>query len=227
MNTAILLASGSGRRFGGETPKQFLPLAGKPLALYSIETFAAHPAVDHLVVACHPDWIETLRGWLRAVTKPFTLLPGGAERADSVWAGLRAAPPATRIALIHDTARPFVSAALISALIETAARHGAALPALPCADSMLEVEGGAILRYLDRPRLRRAQTPQVFQYSLIVKAFEEARAQGLPPPTDDAQLVHRLGAPVICVPGEEQNCKITTPEDFALAEARLKAARRE
>jgi 2-C-methyl-D-erythritol 4-phosphate cytidylyltransferase/2-C-methyl-D-erythritol 2,4-cyclodiphosphate synthase len=222
MIAALVLASGSGIRLGGPTPKQFLPLGGKPVYRHSLEVFLRHPAVDHTVLVCHPDWIDPVQEELSDLLPPCTIVPGGTSRMESGWNGLRSLDTNTEVVLIHDAARPFVDDALISRLIEAAVRHGAVVPAIPVTDTLIEVKGEQICAMPARERFLRVQTPQVVSYSLIVEAFERARADRIESPTDDSQLVHRLGRPVAWIRGSETNLKITTPADLRLAEEILK-----
>ncbi len=218
MIAALVLASGSGIRLGGQTPKQFLLLGEKPVYRHSLEVFVRHPAVDHTILVCHPHWMEPVREELGEALPHCTVIAGGETRMESGWNGLRSLDPQTEVVLIHDAARPFVDEALISRLIEAAVHHGAAVPAVPVTDTLIEVDGEQICAMPARERFLRVQTPQVFSYSLIVDAFERARADRIDPPTDDSRLVHRLGHPVAWIQGSETNFKITTAADLRLAE---------
>jgi len=221
MNTAIVLASGSGTRMGADIPKQFLDLGGRPIFMHSVCAFLRNPRIGYLVLVCREDWIERALGWMERedAEKPWSIVLGGETRMDSGDAGLAAAPPETRIALIHDAARPFLGEDLISRLIDAAESRGAAVPLIAVADTLVEMQADGIGDVADRSRLGRVQTPQAFDFSLIRRAFEQARAEGIRNPTDDAQLVRRLGHPVAHVPGEECNFKITTAGDLELARA--------
>lgn len=226
MNAVLILAGGSGIRVGGETPKQYLPVGGRTVLGWAIDAFARHPGVDCLVVVCHAAWMSRGREIIAAAgkAKPIGLVAGGATRMESAWNGLRALVPDVEIALIHDAARPFVPAATISAVIEAARLHSAAIPVLETSDTMIEAEsaddgGVRVARAVDRSRLRRVQTPQGFRLDVIHEAFERARADQIANPTDDAGLVHRLGRPVACVPGAPEAFKITTAFDLQIAEA--------
>jgi 2-C-methyl-D-erythritol 4-phosphate cytidylyltransferase len=222
-NTAIVLASGSGVRFGGKVPKQFLPLLDKPVFLYSVETLARHPGIQKVVVVCHPDWNEGCRQWMAHLQTPWTVVPGGDTRMESGWNGLQAAGSDTQLVLIHDAARPLLRPALISELLEAAHLHGAVVPAVPCADTLIETHEQHVAAIPERVRIRRVQTPQAFRYSLLLEAFRRARHDGVQNPTDDAGLVYRLGLPVVWIPGDEENIKITTQADFLAAETLLRS----
>jgi len=143
---------------------------------------------------------------------------GGTERQDSVAAGLRHVDPAADLILVHDAARPFVSAACVTACVEAAAAGGAAIVAVPAHDTLKVVAAdGTITATLDRRTIWLAQTPQVFRTDVLRRAHEQAHHDGYTA-TDDAALVERLGISVRVVPGESENRKITTPDDLRWAE---------
>ncbi len=228
MNVAIIPAAGSGARFGGQIPKQFIEIAGAPIIIHTLRRFDECEEIGAIIVALRMEEIERLERTLRAheIRKPVRLVGGGAERSDSIWNALEAAKEfRPEIVVAHDAVRPFVTPERISAVIARARETGAAILALPATDTIKEVEDGMIRRTLDRRRIWRAQTPQAFHYDLLMRANEAARAAGLPPGvvTDDSFLVERLGAPVAVVEGLASNIKITTPEDLVLAERLLSA----
>jgi 2-C-methyl-D-erythritol 4-phosphate cytidylyltransferase len=210
---------------GGELPKAFLPMAGTPLLAHTIRQFEACSGVGEVVVLAPPEDGEQMAEALvkrYGFTKVSHIVPGGAERQDSVYAGLKALGPAVDLVLIHDGARPFVSPDLIDRIITETRVWQAVVAAIPVRDTIKEIgEDGSVLKTLNRDRLWEIQTPQGFQYPLLLKAYEKAfqdRFYG----TDDAALVERLGIEVKVVPGSRFNLKITTPEDLALGEALLK-----
>jgi 2-C-methyl-D-erythritol 4-phosphate cytidylyltransferase len=228
MNIAIIPAAGSGSRFGGHTPKQFIEIAGAPIIIHTLRRFDECEAIGAIIVALRREEIERFELSLGAnkIRKSVRLVAGGAERSDSILNALEAAKEfQPEIAVVHDAVRPFVTPDRISAVIARAREVGAAILALPATDTIKEVEDGMIRRTLDRRRIWRAQTPQAFRYDLLMRANEEARAASLPSAmaTDDAFLVERLGAPVAVVEGMANNIKITTLEDLALAEKFLSA----
>jgi len=223
MNIAIIPAAGSGSRFGGQIPKQFVEIAGAPIIVHTLGKFDRCDEIGAIIVALRSEEIERFEQALPAhgFRKPVRLVKGGAERGDSILNALEAAKEfQPEIVAVHDAVRPFVSTEQISAVISRAREIGAAILALPETDTIKEVENGLVLRTIDRRRIWRAQTPQAFRYDLLLRANEEARAADLPSAmmTDDALLVERLGERVAVVEGLASNIKITTPEDLVLAE---------
>jgi 2-C-methyl-D-erythritol 4-phosphate cytidylyltransferase/2-C-methyl-D-erythritol 2,4-cyclodiphosphate synthase len=222
----LVVAGGRGTRFGGRLPKQYLPLAGRPLLAWTLDAFQRCPAVQSLVLVVAEDWLQQARELL-ATTPPDRIVAGGHRRSDSVLAGLRALPPEAQLVAIHDGARPLVTPQLIERVVRAAARHGAALPALPVPDTLKRGHQQQVQGTVDRVGLHLAQTPQTFAVELIRRAHEEhLRRQdqgGGLRVTDDAQLVERLGQQPRLVTGDPANIKITTPADLELAEGLLRA----
>src|SRR5919204_888735 len=197
---AIVVAAGASRRMGGQD-KLWLPLGDLPLLGHTLAALAAVTEIDQLAVVCAPDGLRRLAD-LRA-RQPWcvvdTLVEGGAERPDSVYAGLRALDPCEFV-LVHDGARPLVTPHLVRLGLAAAREHGAAVPALPMVDTIKTVDaGGYVVATPDRATLRAVQTPQVFRYDLLLKAYETAglARSGC---TDDAMLLERLGLPVATFP---------------------------
>jgi 2-C-methyl-D-erythritol 4-phosphate cytidylyltransferase len=224
MNVAIIPAAGSGSRFGGQTPKQFIEIAGAPILVHTLKRFDECEEIGAIVVALRPDEIEAFgrSPSTHRIRKPVRLVGGGAERSDSILNALAAAREFNPdLVAVHDAVRPFVTPERISAVLARAREIGAAILAAPATDTIKEVENGLIQRTIDRRRIWRAQTPQAFRYDVLLRANEEARAANLPSAmvTDDAFLVERLGLPVAIVEGSPSNIKITTPEDLVLAES--------
>lgn len=219
MNTAIIVAAGSGSRFNSTTPKQFLDLKGKPVVIHALEAFAASSAVDEMILVVPEAYMDE---FVR-VSRPFTLrklrhiVPGGETRVESVKRGFHEASPGSAVVAIHDGARPLVSAAEIEATINAAADSGAACLAAPVTDTVKEVKDGIVVRTIDRENLRRALTPQAFHYEILREALDSVAADEAF--TDESSIVERLGHPVSIVEGSARNIKITHPEDLALAEA--------
>lgn len=222
----IVVAAGRGTRVGG-TPKQFRELAGVPVLLRALRPFTSHPAVICTVVAlpaadagAPPEWLTPLVG------DRLRLVAGGAERGDSVRAALAALPAACSVVLVHDGARPLVSRETIDAVIAVAVGGAGAVAAVPVGDTLKaagEGDGALVIeRTVPRERLWRAQTPQGFPRALLQRALDTAAADAVQG-TDDAELVERIGGRVELVPDQATNLKLTTPSDFAIAEALLRA----
>jgi 2-C-methyl-D-erythritol 4-phosphate cytidylyltransferase len=222
---ALVLAAGRGERLGASVPKAFLPLAGRPLVVRAIEALAAWPEVERIVPvvpAADVARFAALAPLLRGVDRLAPASGGGAERQDSMRAGLAALPDGIELVAVHDAARPLVRPDDVGRVIAAAARTGAALLAVPVRDTLKRVEGGRVRETLSRSECWAAQTPQVFRVDLLREALAKAEADGFLG-TDDSQLVERLGAPVEVVEGDARNLKITWPEDLALAEAICRA----
>lgn len=215
---AIIAAAGAGTRMGGRTPKQFLRLTTSPLLVVTVGHFARHPAIGSIVVVVPPAYTDRVERLVRPLARrvPVTVVPGGRERQDSVRCGLETIPEATEIVLVHDAVRPFVSAVLITAVIDAARREGAAICALPVHETVKRVVDGYVESTVDRSALRAVQTPQAFRAALLREAHDKARRDAFLG-TDEAMLVERLGHPVRVVPGLEGNVKITTPGDLRKA----------
>jgi len=219
---AILLAAGISTRMGGGD-KLWVELDGVPLIAHALRTLASLPEVRALVVVAPTAQHAALIDLAAGLPVPVRCVDGGARRQDSVAAGLAAAPDAEWY-LVHDGARPLVSAALCASVLAAARVHGAAIPALPIADTIKRVDAdGLVTETLARAPLRAAQTPQAFAGPLLRRAHKQATAAGADA-TDDAALVEAIGAVVATVPGEAANLKVTTPGDLALVQALLAAA---
>lgn len=218
----VVVAAGRGVRLGGR-PKQFRDLCGVPVLLRSLEPFLSHPQVAMIAAVVPPEEAHHPPDWLAEIAGVrLRIVPGGDERESSVRAGLAVLSDACQIVLVHDGARPFPSHEVIEQVIEVARSGRAATAALPVGDTLKEAErtddGIVVKRTLSRDELWRAQTPQGFPRAV----FEQAHAEGGDlPATDDAQLVERLGIPVVLVPDLSSNLKITTAEDLEIAEALL------
>lgn len=218
--SAIVLTAGKGKRFGSRIPKPFVRLGGLPVVEHCLRTFAALTCVRQIVIAVSPGGERYLRpvvGRLKAVD--VRVVAGGARRQDSVRNALAAVDHRARIVLVHDGARPFVSAKTVSAVVRAAQRDGAAIPAVPVKATIKEVKGSRVYRTLQRSDLWEVQTPQAFRREIIAGAY---RSCGRFPVTDDASLVERMGCKVAVVVGEYTNIKLTTPDDLVIAEALLK-----
>jgi len=222
MNSAIIVAAGMGTRFGGDVPKQFVDLAGKPLLAHTLEKFQRCEYVDEIVLVLPADVVSSLTRYLDAgtFTKLTAVVAGGPTRAHSVFNGLAAVDSRCEIVAIHDAARPFVTERDIGLVLASARKSGAACLVRQVHDTIKRIDGGNIVATLDRSNLRRAQTPQAFEISLLRQAFDSALLDESV--TDECSLVERLGIHISIIEGSSRNIKITTMEDLRLAEARLR-----
>lgn len=224
----LIVAAGRGSRAGEGIPKQYRALAGRPVLARTLEAFLAHPCIDLAAVVIHPDdnaLYEASIAGLEPRLSRRLLAPafGGETRQDSVRLGLAAMPVhEDMIVLVHDAARPFVSADLIDRAI-AAGREGAAVPGIPVTDT-IKITGfrGEVVSTPDRSTLRAIQTPQAFAYAPLVDAHRRAAAAGLHAFTDDGALVEWAGFHVQVFDGDARNIKLTHPADFSEAERRLK-----
>jgi len=220
--TAQLLipAAGEGARLGADLPKALVPVAGLPLLIRTLRRFEPLNLVAQAVVAVPPGRQDAFRAVLAEAfpDNRITLIPGGAERQDSVARALDALRNDTRLVVIHDAARPFVAPETVQAAIDAAEKHGAATVAEPCVDTILLADDQAYLQTTpDRERLWSCLTPQVFHIDLVRDAHRRAAENG-ERYTDDATLVHAAGTPVKIVPGRGANRKITTVDDLRYSE---------
>jgi 2-C-methyl-D-erythritol 4-phosphate cytidylyltransferase len=222
--TAILLAAGSSSRMGGED-KLWADLGGEPLIARSLRTLAGTAGVSNLVIVApaerHRALLDLAAAVGVAVTCDIVCTEGGVRRQDSVAAGIAAAPEAAWY-LVHDGARPLVSADVVARVLDAARESGAAIPAVPVADTIKRVDGeGRVEETIDRYSLRAVQTPQAFAGDVLRRAHAEVREDA----TDDASMVERLGLPVTVVEGNPTNIKVTAPADLEVARALLASRR--
>ena len=218
---AVVVAAGRGLRAGGNLPKQYRELAGEPVIRSSLSLFAWHGQIGAVQAVIHPDD----RSSYDIAAKGLRLLapvPGGATRQASVRAGLEAlSARAPDIVLVHDAARPFCSAELVSRAIVACGETGAAIPALEVTDTIKRVDaGGHVAGTIDRAQLRAVQTPQAFAFAALLDAHRRAVREGRDDFTDDAALAEWVGIKVATFAGEGGNVKLTTDDDFAKAESR-------
>jgi len=208
----VLAAAGGGTRVGGDIPKQFLEIKGRPVYRVALEAFDG--IVDEAVVVVPAAMVGVVRGQLSDITSlRVEVVAGGSSRQQSVGIGLDALSADVGWVLVHDAARPFVSAELIRRVLRCAVEHEACIPVLPVSDTVKEIVGGVIRRTLPRESLGLAQTPQGFRCTLLKAALVHANGLGLSG-TDEAQLVEAAGNAVHVVEGEASNLKITWPQDF-------------
>jgi 2-C-methyl-D-erythritol 4-phosphate cytidylyltransferase len=226
MNVAIVVAAGRGSRAGGGQAKQFRELSGIPIIIHTLSRFERCATIDETVVVLpegeHDEFAAVASA--HGLCKVARAVAGGETRAESVWRGLQTFSEKTvGVVAVHDGVRPFVTPDEIDRVVREAETSGAAILAAHAVETIKEAEGGIVLRTLERKKLWQAQTPQCFRYQLLRRAYELALADGLDA-TDDSALVERTGATVRIIEGGAHNIKITTPQDFALAEILLKSS---
>jgi 2-C-methyl-D-erythritol 4-phosphate cytidylyltransferase len=213
-DVAVLIpAGGVGTRLGRRTPKQFLSVGGEAILAATVRHFRRHPRLVAIVVAAPAEHTARAR---RLLGPGVTVVAGGATRQESVRLALDAAPHGARIVLVHDAVRPFITRALVDAVLAAARADGAAICALPVAETVKRVRDGIVEATVDRTGLWTVQTPQAFRAEILREAHDKARRDGVAG-TDDAMLVERLGHRVRVVPGLAGNVKITTPDDLRRA----------
>ena len=220
---ALIVAAGQAVRFGGAVPKQFREVCGRPLLSWTISRFEHAASIDAIVVVVAD---EHLLFTSQKVVDPFgfakvqKIVVGGETRQQSVLRGLKSIPISARLVAIHDGARPLTSPIDIDRVVQTARSERAAMLAIPATDTVKRVRDGYILGTLERDSLYLAQTPQVFDYDLILEAHRSANAQVAA--SDDASMVEARGFKVRIVEPSAPNLKVTTADDLLLVEALLK-----
>lgn len=222
MISAVVVAAGSSRRMGKD--KLALTLNDKPVFLYCLEVFESHPLIQEIIVVTQLD----KQTWFQNQISPQFVkikkwVEGGQERQHSVWNGLQAVNLKSELVLIHDAARPLVTASILNAVIQAAQKTGAAVCGTAIVDTIKEVDlNSVVTKTLDRSRLVAVQTPQIFEANLIRAAYQDL-IETNEVLTDDTAVVERLGKSVQVVICEDLNFKITKPQDVALAESVLKS----
>lgn len=223
--TAVIVAGGKGSRMKEKTRKQYLILDGSPVLVHTLRIFDRLDEIDTIclvVPGADIDYCHSLISQLSDMQKKIDLIPGGNERQDSVYNGIRGIKDKSGIVVIHDGVRPFVSPDHIMECIREAGKSGACILGVPASDTLKKVDAiGNIDGTVQRDSIWLAQTPQAFTYSLIMEAHELAREDGFYG-TDDASLVEYIGHPVKMVTGSKYNIKITTRDDLLVAESILK-----
>ena len=222
--TAVIVAAGKGKRMGTDISKQFLPLCGKEILTHTVEVFEKADRIRDIVLVTGTDSLQDVQDmvWEYGWQKVISVVAGGKERQDSVWNGLQAVSEDTEIVLIHDGVRPFVTEEILDLSIETAVEMGGCAAGVPAKDTIKVCNSENIaIDTPDRSTLWQIQTPQTFRKELIVKAYEQAKAEGFVG-TDDASLAENSGYSVKVIMGSYRNIKITTKEDLLIGEAFLK-----
>ena len=212
----IIVAGGSGKRMGGEMPKQFLLVAGKPILMHTVEAFARADEGFKFILVLPEAHFSTWHSLVNEYnfTIPVTLVAGGAERFFSVKNALAHVPNGALVA-VHDGVRPFASKETILEAFDVAAEKGAAVPVIDEVDSLRRVQKGES-QAVNRSEYKRVQTPQVFQSTILQKAYNQEFSSLF---TDDASVVESIGETITLTTGNVENIKITTPHELLLAEA--------
>jgi len=212
--SAILLMAGIGSRLGSPTPKQFHLLGSKKIYLHTLETFLTSGFFEQIILVCHPSWIEEVKNEVPNDSR-IAIIPGGPTRQSSSLLGLQACRDAD-VVMIHDAVRPFVSQEILERNIAAVLKHRAVDTCIPTADTIVHTMRGEFITAIGpRKNYQRGQTPQTFDYQLLVEAHQKTQAIES---TDDCSLVLELGHPVAIVAGSEDNIKITTEIDVEIAE---------
>ncbi|MEJ2719722.1 MAG: 2-C-methyl-D-erythritol 4-phosphate cytidylyltransferase [bacterium] len=219
---ALIMAAGGGERFEGIEPKTFYPLQGRPVLAWAIERFSVHQSVDSICIVVAPGEVDRVRDLVASerLAKVDHVVHGGSTRQESVWLGLESLDDTCETVLIHDAARPCLGAPLLDRVLEAVASRDAVVPVWPVVDTLVREEDGRVDAILDRVHISGVQTPQGFRTALLMRAHRRAKSDGLMS-SDDGSLVFALGEPVVTVPGEPTNMKITYIEDAVIAEAIL------
>lgn len=219
--TVVLPAAGSGKRMKADRNKLLLELSGKPIFIYTLEVFDRDPECEGMWLAVKEDERELIEKYVERyeIKKVKGYAAGGAERQDSVRAGLEMAGQC-EVVLVHDAARPFISPVVIRELVEQANESGAAIAGVPVKDTIKKVRESVITETVNRAELWMIQTPQAFRYELLMEAAQRAKADGFLG-TDEAMLVERMGHPVQIVESTYENVKMTTPDDLIYGKAIL------
>ncbi len=218
--TAVIVAAGSGKRFGSAVPKQFVELAGRKVIDWSVDAFRAIPAVDRIVVVT-PPYGGDAPAYFWTPPSGVVVVPGGARRQDSVFSGVIAAE-GSEFVLVHDAARPMVSGGLIERVMQGTVAVGAAIPVIPVRDTIKTVSGRSVIEEtVPREWLRLSQTPQGFRRKELIAVLESAGDV-----TDESMAMEEAGREVLAVPGDPLNIKITSPGDHLILES-LAASRTE
>lgn len=220
--TAIIVAAGSGKRFGGSVKKQFLELKKKPILIHTLERFQHCEDVDNIVLVVPEAQIIDIKEKLvnSHLTKVTQIVPGGRERYFSVFEGIKVLPDSTEYVAVHDGVRPLVTVEKISRVIQAAKKYGSAILGVIPKDTIKTVRDGFVRETLDRGEMIAVQTPQVFKKDILVSAYHHALANKQYG-TDDSTLVENLGHRIYVVPGDYENIKITSAEDLIIAEKLL------
>lgn len=213
---AVIVAGGSGKRFGGDTPKQYLLIGKDPVIVHTIRRFVLAGGLSKLIVVAHPDYHPMVKEWMEPVGFPVEVVESGPERQDSVANGLEIALASCDRVLIHDAARPLVDPKTIRQCADVLVTHPAVVSGYYSRDTVKQVsDSGEVMGTIPRAGVFLAQTPQGFSREAGLKVLRQIRESGLAG-TDDVFFAEKAGIPVWCVPASPYNIKITTRADFDL-----------
>ncbi len=218
MNVALIMAGGSGSRMLAKEKKQFISIHGRELIAYTLAEFCGNPEIDKVIVVAPEADVERMGEICEAKFSQYSIevIAGGSIRQRSVINGLEACPSGTELVLIHDAVRPFVSHIMLRELLQIAREKKAVIPCSPVRNTIKRIQNGLILETIPREDLYNAQTPQVFEYDLILKyhrlALEQEREF-----TDDSSILEYFGIPVYFYLSDDSNFKITEPHDLTIA----------
>ena len=228
--SAIPVAAGSGSRIGasaGKVPKQFVELSGHPMYQWPLRVLSQSGAVQRIIITTVAGMVSAVEAGARAACPGATIdvIAGGASRQESVWLGLAYLAdkqPHPEFVLVHDAARPFLTASILQAILPVLVKHGACTACIPISDTVKRVKNGIVADTVDRDDLVLVQTPQAARFDWLKQAHEQARTRGLTM-TDDAGILEAAGYRVAAVDGSAYNLKITRPEDLIIAHSLSKS----
>ena len=215
MNIAIILAAGSGRRFGSSTPKQFMKIKNKRIIDYTIEAFERSEDIDKIIIVVSKEWVNEIS----KENSNYKIISGGKSRRESSYKGLMECPSNTKKVLIHDGARPFVSQEIIKSCLDTLNHYKAVVTSIPFNDTIVRSANQTVISIENRNDFFCNQTPQGFEYKTIIKAHEVCDKKV----TDDISLLDLNKIKCKIIEGSPKNIKITNPSDIYLAENILKS----
>ncbi|MDY6915820.1 MAG: 2-C-methyl-D-erythritol 4-phosphate cytidylyltransferase [Candidatus Cloacimonadota bacterium] len=218
MNIAIITAGGSGKRMNSKIKKQFIEIADRPILCWTLDHFINHPQINDIIITLPQNELENFRRILENEypDSEFTLIPGGAQRQDSILNALQVCPSKTEYVLIHDAVRPFINAQLIFDLLQKVKQADGVLPVTKIKNTIKEIAGEQVKKTVPRENLVNALTPQVFRFPLILELHQKAKAENLQV-TDDASLCETYGYKVKYWLTAEDNFKITDSYDLEIA----------
>jgi len=229
MNTAIIIAGGSGSRMGLEIPKQFVLVEDRPVIVYTLQAFQDHPSIDSIGVVCIDGWHDILRDYAEhfGITKLAWIISGGNSAQESIRNGVEHLDGICQpddMVVIHDGIRPLVDAAVVSDVLAVCSRYGNGVTSMPYNEQIFRIDEQdpySTLAYIPRETLRRVSTPQAYRYDLLARAYRDAFAKsvGIGPSAYTNTMMVDLGVRLYFAAGSDKNIKLTTPDDLALFRA--------